>query len=1007
MKIESLHFKNINSLKGEHEVYFDKSPLSSGGLFAITGPTGSGKSTLLDAICLALYGRTPRVPNATKSKISQDGSILTRHQKEAYAKVKFSCKAGSFIATWSISTNRAGKLREYDMDLWDLQKETSFSEKKSEVLVEIPRLIGLSYDQFVKSVLLSQGEFATLLKSNEKDRSELLEKITSTSIYRQIGKLVYEKHNIIKSEISSQKTIIEDLNQKLLSEEDEVHKQKVQLQLETQEHLQQQQLTLFQKDLDQLNIKEQLDQDLKNETKTLENFSQSLEDFISTHDEKLKQHAKTLDFEEDLLQHNTLNDQIQTQLQNVERLKTSKDQFQQEIEGLQKTIGELLNTTINENEAEAELDTFLETYQALKYQRSLKRNDYTNKLETLKKALEPTQLKFKNQAIDEFNVELDERLKEILVEINALDISITKGTNLAELIRSETSFLNQLKNAKHENKTIEEISHQIEKLQLQIKTETTINSKFPELISTKKEEISKIEKSLKQLETEKENQNLRLEVDELRKKLEDSQPCPVCGSTTHPYAAHLPVVDSKLDLKLEKEKSKLFETTKELANLNAELTSKSKRLKELNTELKTLKEKLETKNNNFANAYKDVISRVENQKFSEQEKATELFIRNIEKLKTLQEELNALETAGNSLEELKIIGREGFELKEKMLRLYDGEDLAALVSKLKKGWISCQSNLKSTKASLVEEKKHLEDTQSNLQRLLSSLEPKIKASAFSSISEANSSRMKATDFQTLSQQKQDLINKKQIQTEKLKGLKDQLKKLKFEVYTNRNEAEQALEKLKKEHHLLKKELEELRRELKNHSENKKQITSLENSIKKKLEANKKWEILNQLIGDAEGHKFNKFAQDLSLQRLIYLGNNRLKHLNDRYQLHRYLPHENKEHLYVIDQHMGGIRRSVKTLSGGETFLMSLALALGLSDLASKNVEINSLFIDEGFGTLDPETLDTTLDTLEKLQAESNKTIGIISHVSTLKERIQTQVVLDRNAQGYSQLSVIG
>jgi exonuclease SbcC len=86
--------------------------------------------------------------------------------------------------------------------------------------------------------------------------------------------------------------------------------------------------------------------------------------------------------------------------------------------------------------------------------------------------------------------------------------------------------------------------------------------------------------------------------------------------------------------------------------------------------------------------------------------------------------------------------------------------------------------------------------------------------------------------------------------------------------------------------------------------------------------------------------------------------------------------------------------------------MSLALALGLSDLASKNVEINSLFIDEGFGTLDPETLDLTLDTLERLQAESNKTIGIISHVNALKERIQTQIVLDRNTQGYSQLEVV-
>ena len=105
--------------------------------------------------------------------------------------------------------------------------------------------------------------------------------------------------------------------------------------------------------------------------------------------------------------------------------------------------------------------------------------------------------------------------------------------------------------------------------------------------------------------------------------------------------------------------------------------------------------------------------------------------------------------------------------------------------------------------------------------------------------------------------------------------------------------------------------------------------------------------------------------------------------------------------------MGGQRRSVKTLSGGETFILSLSMALALSDLASRNVEINSLFIDEGFGTLDPETLDQTLDTLEKLQAESSKTIGIISHVDSLKERIATQIQLERNGQGYSQLVVKG
>jgi exonuclease SbcC len=109
---------------------------------------------------------------------------------------------------------------------------------------------------------------------------------------------------------------------------------------------------------------------------------------------------------------------------------------------------------------------------------------------------------------------------------------------------------------------------------------------------------------------------------------------------------------------------------------------------------------------------------------------------------------------------------------------------------------------------------------------------------------------------------------------------------------------------------------------------------------------------------------------------------------------------------IIDHDLGGERRSVHTLSGGESFMVSLALALALSDLASKNVEIQSLFIDEGFGTLDPKTLDKVLDTLENLQLTSQKTIGVISHVSSLKERISTKIEVKPNGQGYSTLEVI-
>ncbi len=359
MKIESLHFKNINSLKGEHEINFDESPLNSGGLFAIIGPTGSGKSTLLDAICLALYGRTPRISSVNRNKIEQDGSILTKYQKEAYAKVKFSCSSGSFISTWSISTNRNGNLREYDMDLWNPVTETSFSEKKTEVLAEIQRLIGLSYDQFVKSVLLSQGEFATLLQSNEKDRSELLEKITNTSIYRQIGKKVYEKYKGLESKISDQKTLLVDLKEKLLSKEDLQEKQHNKAELEETEHLQQKKLSHYEKDLEQLKSKENLNHEFENESKKLQKFTNEFDEFQKENAEQLSQHAETLAFEEELLYYNALLEKKENLSESIEEFLKEKSRIQNEIEFLKTKIEGLIKKIVEDTEVEHQLNAFL------------------------------------------------------------------------------------------------------------------------------------------------------------------------------------------------------------------------------------------------------------------------------------------------------------------------------------------------------------------------------------------------------------------------------------------------------------------------------------------------------------------------------------------------------------------------------------------------------------------------------------------------------------------------
>ncbi|WP_439183081.1 SbcC/MukB-like Walker B domain-containing protein [Carboxylicivirga taeanensis] len=166
----------------------------------------------------------------------------------------------------------------------------------------------------------------------------------------------------------------------------------------------------------------------------------------------------------------------------------------------------------------------------------------------------------------------------------------------------------------------------------------------------------------------------------------------------------------------------------------------------------------------------------------------------------------------------------------------------------------------------------------------------------------------------------------------------------------------------------------------------------------------RWTDLAVLIGDATGNKFARFAQELTLKQVLHLANNHLRRLSDRY-LVKHVKTDNLDELFVLDAFHGNAERSVKTLSGGESFLVSLSLALGLSDLAGQNTVIGSLFIDEGFGTLDQNTLDIALSALEKLQAETNRTIGIISHVPALKERVTVQIELTKNASGYSTMQV--
>lgn len=221
MRILQVRFKNLNSLIGEWDIDFTDPAFASNGIFAIIGPTGAGKTTILDAICLALYGQTPRLNRVNKS----GNEIMSKHTGECLAEVTFETQAGRFRCHWSQHRSRKkpdGELQLPKHEIAEADTNSLLETKLTGVAKRIETITGMDFDRFTRSMLLAQGGFAAFLQAAPDERAPILEQITGTEKYSQISKRVYERWNAENKKLALQQAALNGLQTLCLEDEEQL-----------------------------------------------------------------------------------------------------------------------------------------------------------------------------------------------------------------------------------------------------------------------------------------------------------------------------------------------------------------------------------------------------------------------------------------------------------------------------------------------------------------------------------------------------------------------------------------------------------------------------------------------------------------------------------------------------------------------------------------------------------------------------------------------------------------
>ena len=981
MKILAIRGRNLASLEGDFEIDFTVEPLLSAGIFAISGPTGAGKSTLLDTMCLALFARTPRTDQAKENNVKlQDVSneqlsqsdprfLLRRGTSSGFAEVDFMALNGHRYRTrWSVARARDkenGRLQNPRLALYNLDKEEEEQGTRSDLQARIIDLIGLTFEQFTRSVLLAQNDFSTFLKAEQGEKASLLEKLTGTELYSAISRQIFERNARAKEVFDLIQTRIQGIE--LLTDEEEND-------LRTR-------LAGTEKELQRV-------EKAKAEQQALQEAVRSIEQQITIRQRQQKEAADKLVHATELLTvaRHEYEKGVEEQQQSETRFKSLQQEILQArkldiqldtaIRDLSHSEQQLKNVMLRKGEAEK------------KYQAAvLRRRQGAEEIARLTAWRERYKKKER----------IAEQLSALLLHLDAASATrsgMDAAVRSIETLRQEMAAL---------NKQLSDLQQtSANKQQALMRAEADYRNLEEEL---KAVDAPALDKQIEKLRQEREQlliEQARLEasgnIKDLRGRLQDGQPCPVCGSTHHPFANQVPVAPvSALTLQLQdlsNKKETYVAHTRHLTRLQQQLLQLHKELADSEAACKEMagKQQLAASRQEREEAIVKEQSTLLTQSLS----AADLLFGNSEWQKAW---LQNPETFRKTLTDF---ARQWHENTEKLHQLErqesaqkaECESLASFLPSLEKqAEESGQLHEKNRAAfsSLQAERKKLlngrsaDSVEQEYIRRMEELKERLKKLSATQTEQsgiADQTRGIADQIaKDLTEASADLLRRKAALDKWTADYLDSSGGEPLEVILSRFTQEKT----------------ELAFRLRTQTENKAKVSGLQEELNVRRTESERWAKLNELAGSADGAKFRRIAQGYTLDILLNYANVQLRELTRRYRLER-VPETLA--LQVIDRDMCDEVRTVHSLSGGESFLVSLALALGLSSLSSNRMRVESLFIDEGFGSLDAETLRVAMDALESLRTQGRK-IGVISHVQEMTERIPVRVQVSRVGNGKS------